>query len=898
MKKVLLLLLLMVNVISIGYTQDIGFDWVEAMGGSSSDDVGKSIDTDENGNVYTTGTFKGTVDFDPSPSNVQNLTAVGLKDIYIQKLDSSGQLLWVKQVGGINDDESSSLKVDANGNVYIIGFFRDTVDFDPDIAIQQNLASVGGTDIFIQKLDSNGNLVWVKQMGGTSFNRGLSIALDLSGNLYATGYFIGTVDFDPNPTTQNLVTSLGSQDFFIQKLDVNGNLVWVKQIGGSNSDVANAIATDKDGNVYTTGYFRGTADFDPSGSVFNLTSVSSDPDIFVHKLDSNGNFVWAKGMGGNGDEKGNAITVDQHGAIYTTGYFRRTVDFDPGTGSFLLTAPTIQQANIFIQKLDNNGSFVWAKQMGNNGEDIAFSITTDKDNHIYATGHFEQTVDFDPGVDTFNLTSNGVEDIFIQKLDSSGNFIWARNIGGASSDYGNSITVDMCKNVYTTGFYKLTVDFDFDTIGVQTQVSSGSEDIYVLKLKAINNFLTGVDVQTACDSYTWIDGNVYTASNNTATDTLRNSAGCDSIVTLNLTINNASTGTDAQTACDSYTWIDGNVYTASNNTATHTLTNVVGCDSVVTLNLTINNASTGTDAQTACDSYTWIDGNVYTVSNNTATHTLTNAVGCDSVVTLNLTINNASTGTDAQTACDSYTWIDGNVYTASNNTATHTLTNAVGCDSVVTLNLTINNASTGTDAQTACDSYTWIDGNVYTASNNTATHTLTNAAGCDSVVTLNLILNTVDTTISQNGLTLTANQNGGTYQWIDCNNGNASITGETAQSFTPVVNGDYAVIITANNCTDTSTCFNLIVNSIPVAIDKSEVRIYPNPTLGQVVIDFEQIVEKGTARLVDVHGRLLLEKSLNDSKSIELNISRLPTAVYFLELQTSKGSYNSKIIKE
>jgi len=745
MKKVLLLLLLMVNVISIGYTQDIGFDWVEAMGGSSSDDVGKSIDTDENGNVYTTGTFKGTVDFDPSPSNVQNLTAVGLKDIYIQKLDSSGQLLWVKQVGGINDDESSSLKVDANGNVYIIGFFRDTVDFDPDIAIQQNLASVGGTDIFIQKLDSNGNLVWVKQMGGTSFNRGLSIALDLSGNLYATGYFIGTVDFDPNPTTQNLVTSLGSQDFFIQKLDVNGNLVWVKQIGGSNSDVANAIATDKDGNVYTTGYFRGTADFDPSGSVFNLTSVSSDPDIFVHKLDSNGNFVWAKGMGGNGDEKGNAITVDQHGAIYTTGYFRRTVDFDPGTGSFLLTAPTIQQANIFIQKLDNNGSFVWAKQMGNNGEDIAFSITTDKDNHIYATGHFEQTVDFDPGVDTFNLTSNGVEDIFIQKLDSSGNFIWARNIGGASSDYGNSITVDMCKNVYTTGFYKLTVDFDFDTIGVQTQVSSGSEDIYVLKLKAINNFLTGVDVQTACDSYTWIDGNVYTASNNTATDTLRNSAGCDSIVTLNLTINNASTGTDAQTACDSYTWIDGNVYTASNNTATHTLTN---------------------------------------------------------------------------------------------------------------------------------------------------------AAGCDSVVTLNLILNTVDTTISQNGLTLTANQNGGTYQWIDCNNGNASITGETAQSFTPVVNGDYAVIITANNCTDTSTCFNLIVNSIPVAIDKSEVRIYPNPTLGQVVIDFEQIVEKGTARLVDVHGRLLLEKSLNDSKSIELNISRLPTAVYFLELQTSKGSYNSKIIKE
>ena len=123
-----------------------------------------------------------------------------------------------------------------------------------------------------------------------------------------------------------------------------------------------------------------------------------------------------------------------------------------------------------------------------------------------------------------------------------------------------------------------------------------------------------------------------------------NSAGCDSVVTLNLTINNTSTGTDTQEHCDSYTWIDGNTYTSSNNSATHTLVNSAGCDSVVTLNLTINNTSTGTDTQEHCDSYTWIDGNTYTSSNNSATHTLVNSAGCDSVVTLNLTINNTSTG--------------------------------------------------------------------------------------------------------------------------------------------------------------------------------------------------------------------------------------------------------------
>ena len=269
---------------------------------------------------------------------------------------------------------------------------------------------------------------------------------------------------------------------------------------------------------------------------------------------------------------------------------------------------------------------------------------------------------------------------------------------------------------------------------------AGCDSLVTLDL-TIDNSLTGTDVQTSCDSYTWIDGITYTSSNNTATVLLTASGGCDSLVTLDLTIGTSNTGTDVQTACDSYTWIDGNTYTTSNNSATWTLTNASGCDSTVTLDLTITNSNTGTDVQTACDSYTWIDGNTYTTSNNSATWTLTNASGCDSTVTLDLTITNSNTGTDVQTACDSYTWIDGNTYNTSNNSATWTLTNASGCDSTVTLDLTITNSNTGTDVQTACDSYTWIDGNTYTTSNNSATWTLTNASGCDSTVTLDLTIN-------------------------------------------------------------------------------------------------------------------------------------------------------------
>ena len=171
------------------------------------------------------------------------------------------------------------------------------------------------------------------------------------------------------------------------------------------------------------------------------------------------------------------------------------------------------------------------------------------------------------------------------------------------------------------------------------------------------------------------------------------------------------------------------------------LTSISSCSATGTFDVTIINSTVGTDVKTACESFTWIDGNTYTSSNNTATHILTNAAGCDSTVTLDLTINNSTVGTDVKTACESFTWIDGNTYTSSNNTATHILTNAEGCDSTVTLDLTINNSTVGTDVQTACESFTWIDGNTYTSSNNSATHTLTNAAGCDSTVTLDLTIN-------------------------------------------------------------------------------------------------------------------------------------------------------------
>ena len=472
------------------------------------------------------------------------------------------------------------------------------------------------------------------------------------------------------------------------------------------------------------------------------------------------------------------------------------------------------------------------------------------------------------------------------------------------------VTLNLTINSPTTGTDIQTACNSYTWIDGVTYTSSNSSATYTLTNAAgcdsvvtlnltINSPTTGTDIQTACNSYTWIDGVTYTSSNSSATYSLTNAAGCDSVVTLNLTINSPTTGTDIQTACNSYTWIDGVTYTSSNNSATYSLTNAAGCDSVVTLNLTINSPTTGTDIQTACNSYTWIDGVTYTSSNNSATYTLTNAAGCDSVVTLNLTINSPTTGTDIQTACNSYTWIDGVTYTSSNSSATYTLTNAAGCDSVVTLNLTINSPTTGTDIQTACNSYTWIDGVTYTSSNNSATYTLTNAAGCDSVVTLNLTIESIDDSVVLSALTIYALPGYDSYQWYECtSNGYMMMSNETNDSISITANGDYAVVINNNNCSDTSDC--VTVNNIGLREEtQATFRIYPNPTQGKVKVERDNFSSPtGTYQLqiVDSRGKVTQRSNVDFQNGfITINLENYPAGVYQITLINQHEVYHDKI---
>ena len=270
--------------------------------------------------------------------------------------------------------------------------------------------------------------------------------------------------------------------------------------------------------------------------------------------------------------------------------------------------------------------------------------------------------------------------------------------------------------------------------------------------------------------------------------------------------------------------------------------------------------------------------------------------GCDSVATLNLTVTNSSSGTDVITACDSITWIDGNTYTSNNNSATDTLTNAAGCDSVVTLNLTVTNSTSGTDVITACDSITWIDGNTYTSNNSTATHTLTNSAGCDSMVLLNLTIDTVDVSVTAVGPIITAKATGASYQWLDCNNNYAIIAGDTAQSFTASANGDYAVEVTDNGCTDTSVCINITNVAIEENTLFNGVSIFPNPNQGLVIIYLGNLKEV-SIKVFSASGQLIYQVENINTQIHQFEFKEAP-GVYFVEVSSNGEKQQYKLIKE
>ena len=454
--------------------QEVQLEWA-ASSGSTEEDVGRSIATDGSGNTYVTGSFWGTVDFDPGSGKAE-LTSKGDRDIFVQKLDGNGNLLWAKSMGGTGSDDGMSIAVDGSGNVLISGHYSGMADFDPGSGTT-NLTSVGFTDVFIMKMAATGNLTWAKSVGGEFDDYCLAVTADGSGNVFVSGNFKDSANFDPGSGTAALKASGSQPDAFVLKLDGNGNFDWAKDVGGFSDDSGNSLATDASGNVYMAGHFSGKVDFEPGPGKSELTSKGAR-DGYILKLNNAGNYVWAKSVGGASIDYCQAITVDGSGNIFVTGYYSETVDFDPGSGTTELTSNG--NADVFVIKLAPNGSFDWARGMGGSLYDVVVGITHDGSGNVYVCGFFEGTADFDPGTGTSNLTSNGNYDGFVLRLDQNGDFKWAASIGGSSIDEAYSVATHG-SNVFVTGGFRGTVDFDPNS-GTDEMTASGKNDVFVQKL--------------------------------------------------------------------------------------------------------------------------------------------------------------------------------------------------------------------------------------------------------------------------------------------------------------------------------------------------------------------------------------------------------------------------------
>lgn len=305
------------------------FVWAKSYG-STDHDFSYSLCLDKNNNVLITGTFTGKVDFkDGVDTFYLKSTIPSSSDLYFLKLRNNGDFVFAKRIGRLGAEIPSKILSDRYNSIYISGYLSSDADFDPDTSVEHKLYSAGYFDAFVVKLDSNGNFVWAKNVGGNIEDRSNGMGIDDSLNVYLGGIFEGNSDFNPDPNaTFNIAAYPGGMgDMFVLKLDKNGDFKWAKRIGGTSTDILNSLAVDAFGNVYGTGYFFGTVDFDPNAGTKNLTSNGSG-DFFIFKLDTKGNYIMAYSLGNTQNEIGWGIAVDDHDQVYTTGYLMLNSDFD------------------------------------------------------------------------------------------------------------------------------------------------------------------------------------------------------------------------------------------------------------------------------------------------------------------------------------------------------------------------------------------------------------------------------------------------------------------------------------------------------------------------------------------------------------------------------------------
>lgn len=772
---------------------------------------------------------------------------------------------WAGAFKGVASESGKALVADAAGNIYSIGSFEGIPDFDPGPGTYTLQANATASDIYISKLDAAGNLLWAEAIGGVAAESPVDIAADASGNIFIlANYASTTIDADPGPGTY-MLSSAGSTDILLCKLDASGNFVWAKSIGGAGYDVASNLKLDASGNIFVLGSLgshQTPMDLDPGPGTYTLAS-SGNEDIFIAKLDASGNFLWAKGIGGTNLEVAKSIATDAAGNFYMTGQFYTAsgssnipVDFDPGPGTFTLLSAG--GADVFVLKLDATGNFGWAKQFGGTGSEIGNAMTVDANGNIYLTGYYTATADFDPGPGTYTLTSAGGQDIYALKLDASGNFVWARSMGGNNTDGGTATTVDAAGNMYIGGHFSTTTDFD-PSPATYTLSVVGGRDIFVAKLDASGNF--GWAIGMGSTSTEVLNGIIVNPAGSEVTITGYHSSSIDMDPgpgVQSLVLAGASDAYVAKYASCNMPASAGTISSASSSVcmgatmalSTPTVSGATSYSWTVPAGASI---VTGQNTNSVTVSFGAASGTVVVTPSNTcgSSASASLAITVNPLPTVSSTVSPAATvcagssvilsGTGATT----YTWTNGisngvSYTPAASSVYTVSGTDANGCVASATTAIQLNPlpvvTSSASPSSTVCtgsmlalhgmgaNTYTWTGGitnGLAFTPGASATYTVsgTDANGCVNTGTVAIHLNPLPavsasaspssavcagTPVSLSGAGATS------YTWTN------GIT--NAVAFTPSVSTSYTVTGTdANGCRNSAVA-NVTVNTLPALV--------------------------------------------------------------------------------
>lgn len=845
------------NVFFAKYNNSVTYQLAKSIGdvgGSGISETPQGITRDASGNILVTGYFAGVVDFDPSAAT-QTLASIGSNDIFLAKYNAAGNYLWAKSMGGTLSDIALGIKTDGANNIYLTGYFGSTdCDFDPS-ASTQSLATNGGNDVFIAKYDLNGNYIFATSFGSTGDDRGQSITVDGSGNIYIGGIITATVDFDPSAATATLA-SAGSTDGYFAKYTSAGAYIVAGLVGGTSSDQVTGIEVDASGNMIIGGYYNLTADFDPSAATQNITAINSQ-DAFFAKYTNAGIYVFAKSIGGTGGDLCNDMTIDAAGNIYMAGYFSNTnADFDPSAA--IVNMSNQGGTDVYFAKYDANGNYIFSKAISGSGSEFVNNIITDGSNNIYLTGSMPSITDFDPSTTaTLSLVTNGGTDSYLAKYDANGNLVFAKNVGGASVDVGYGIATDGTGAIYFTGTFNSVVDFDLLS-NVANLTASNSQDIFIAKY-------------TEC----------------TAVTTTVNSQ-------INVLCNSQSTGSSTVTASGgsgfTYTWMPtgGNSTVAVNlvaNTYSFIAVNSCGSSNTQTLSITEPPALT----------LTAVANNTVVCAPNSSTLS-SSATGGTGVITYSWTnIGNSSVTVVSPASTTAYTInvTDGNNCTASaivnvsvtpGPTVTVISSNSAFCPGGTTT-LTASGANTYSWSTTSTN--TTIVNSPTTTTSYTVTGTDINSCSSSTAITVTVYSNPTITAVSSQSVLCTGQTasltagGANSYTW-NTNSNNTSIVVSPSANTTYTVNGT-----NANGCSGTATITQIVsacTGINPIAANEQTVSVFPNPTTGYFTLNVNNYSESLKVTIYNSIGQLVLTQKI-DALRTEINVTELNAGIYFIRIE-------------